>query len=99
MDKLRQEVLAFKVADGFTPKARMASVEMLTNGMNLLMNSPVLQQAYGTSLPAMYAHLMQLGGVRGLDEYSPERQAQLQQPNAGQPTPQPMVPPTGVLPQ
>jgi hypothetical protein len=74
MDELRKHVLSFRVADGYTPKAKMASTEMLTQGMNMLATSPILQQAYGASLPNMFAHLMQLGGVRGLDEYSPERQ-------------------------
>lgn len=72
MDELRREVLAFRVADGYSPKSKLASVEMLTQGMNMLMNSPILQQAYGKMLPAMFAHLMQLGGVKGLEEYSPE---------------------------
>lgn len=49
----------------------------------MLMNSPILQQAYGTMLPAMFAHMMQLGGVKGLEEYSPE----LQNQEPGAPTP------------
>lgn len=72
MDELRQQVLAFRLADGYTPKSKLASTEMLTQGMNLLMNSPFLQQAYGKMLPSMFAHLMQLGGVKGLEEYAPE---------------------------
>lgn len=76
INQLRQKVLAFRIADGYNPKAKLASTDMLTAGMQMLMNSPILQQAYGTSLPSMFAHLMQLGGVRGLDEYDPARQAQ-----------------------
>lgn len=72
LDELRKQVLSFRTADGYTPKSKLASVEMLTQGMTMLMNSPALQQAYGPSLPSMFAHMMQLGGVRGLEEYAPE---------------------------
>lgn len=70
--ELRNTVLSFRVADGYTPKAKMASTEMIAQGMTMIGNSPVLQQAYGAMLPSMFAHLMSLGGVRGLEEYSPE---------------------------
>lgn len=70
--ELRKQVLAFRIADGYTPKSKMASTEVLTNGFNMLMNSPILQQAYGTSLPAIFAHMMSLGGVRDFDQYNPE---------------------------
>ena len=76
MEELRKEVLSFKIADGYSPKSKMASTDMLVNGMTLLMNSPILQQSYGTMLPQMFAHMMQLGGVRGLEEYAPEKQPQ-----------------------
>jgi len=69
--ELRQHVLSFRVADGYNPKAKLASVDMITAGMNMIMNSPQLQQKYGSNLPGMFAHLMQLGGVRGLEEYDP----------------------------
>lgn len=68
--ELRKHVMAFRLADGHTPKAKMASTEMLMSGMNLIMNSPMLQQAYGPQLAEMFAHMMQLGGVRGLKEYA-----------------------------
>lgn len=74
--ELRRHVLAFKLADGHTPKSKMAATDTLTAGMNMIMNSPMLQQSYGAQLPAIFAHLMQLGGVRGLEEYA-EPQAQL----------------------
>lgn len=70
--ELRRQVLSFKVADGYTPKSKLASIEMLQAGMQMLMTSPPLQQAYGNMLPAMFAHMMSLGGVKGLEEYSPE---------------------------
>lgn len=76
LDELRKQVLSFRTADGYSPKSKLASTEMLTQGMTLLMNSPALQQAYGSSLASMFAHMMQLGGVRGLEEYAPEIQPQ-----------------------
>lgn len=76
IDELRKQVLSFRVADGYTPKSKLASTEMITQGLTVIMNSPALQQAYGTSLPSLFAHMMQLGGVRGLEEYAPEHQAQ-----------------------
>lgn len=72
IDELRANVLSFRVADGYSPKSKMASVEMLTAGMNMMMNSPALQQAYGSMLPNIFAHMMQLGGVRDMEQYSPE---------------------------
>lgn len=74
--ELRKQVLSFRVADGYTPKSKMASTDMLANGLTTIGNSQVLQQAYGASLPAMFAHLMSLGGVRGLEEYNPQAPAQ-----------------------
>jgi hypothetical protein len=68
---LRKQVLAFKVADGYTPKSKLASLDMLTTGLQMISTSPILQQAYGASLPGIFAHMMQLGGVRGLEEYDP----------------------------
>jgi len=79
--ELRSVVLSFRIADGYTPKSKIASVEMLTNGMNMIMNSPMLQQAYGDKITQMFAHLMQLGGVRGLEEYSPKQPDAVAPPN------------------
>jgi hypothetical protein len=75
LEKLRQQVLAFRIADGYTPKSKLASAEMLTQGLQMISTSPILQQVYGNRLPAMFAHMMQLGGVRGLEEYDPAYQA------------------------
>ena len=94
MDELRKEVLSFKMADGYSPKSKLASTEMLVNGMTMLMNSPILQQSYGAMLPQMFAHMMQLGGVRGLEEYAPEKQVQAApQPGMAQPGMAPMAAP------
>jgi hypothetical protein len=73
IDALRKEVLSFRVADGYTPKSKLAGTEILMSGMNMIMNSPMLQQAYGSSLPALFAHIMQLGGARDFDQYTPQQ--------------------------
>lgn len=70
--ELRGQALSFKIADGYTPKSKMASTEFLQAGIQMISNSPILQQAYGSSLPNMFAHLMSLGGVKGLEEYNPQ---------------------------
>lgn len=62
--------MQFEVADGYTPKSKMASSEMLMGMINLIGTSPVLQQVYGTQLPAMVAHLASIGGLRGFDQYA-----------------------------
>lgn len=76
--KLREQVLAFKIADGVTPKSKLASTDAITGLMTLISTSPILQQSYGPMLPAMVAHLAQLQGVRGLEEYDPRFTAQPQ---------------------
>jgi len=87
--ELRRTVLSFRLADGYSPKSKLASTDAIAQGIQMLSQSPILQQAYGTSLPAMFAHLMQLMGVKGLEEYSP-----LPQP-VSQPVSQPAIPPIG----
>lgn len=77
---LRAKVLKFRLADGYTPKSKMASADIIMQLMQLIMQAPALQQSYGASLPAMVAHLAQLGGVRGLEEYNPPPQQQQQLP-------------------
>lgn len=97
INALRQKVLAFRVADGYTPKSKLASTDSIIQAMQNITQSPILQQFYGPMLPQMFGHLMQLLGVRGFEEYSPNAQqasqnalvaAQLQQgvnPNTGLP--------------
>lgn len=92
IDELRQQVLSFRVADGYTPKSKLASTEMLTQGLTIIMQSPVLQSAYGAMLPNMFAHMMSLGGVKGLEEYSPQQEQTM-------PQGQPEGPPVGAAPQ
>ena len=74
--QMRKKALKFRIADGYTPKSKLASTDMITQLMQLIMQAPILQQAYGAGLPNMVAHLAQLGGIRGLDEYNPQPQAQ-----------------------
>lgn len=83
IDELRNQVLSFRIADGYSPKSKIASVEMLTGGMNMIMNSPQLQQQFATMLPNIFLHMMQLGGVRDMDQYSPDYQPQNAQQPAG----------------
>jgi hypothetical protein len=72
MNELRQQVLAFRLADGYTPKSKLAGTEAIQAGMQIIAQSQLLQQAYGQQLPGMFSHLMQLMGVRGLEEYTPQ---------------------------
>lgn len=101
IDELRREVLSFRLADGFTPKSKLASTEVLTMAFNLIAQSPILQQAYGSSLPNVFAHMMQLSGVRGFEEYNPQQQQQAaNNPNALQapdPAMQQQLPPEGAV--
>lgn len=98
--KLREQVLAFRIADGITPKAKLASTEAISGILTLISTSQLLQQAYGPMLPGMVAHLAQLQGVRGLEEYDP-RFAQPAAPQGlaanGLQAP-PMAPPMGAPP-
>jgi len=82
--ELRARVLSFRVADGYTPKSKLASTEALSTGMQMLSQSQPLQMAYGPMLPGMFSHLMQLMGVRGLEEYTPQAAQAPQQPQQPQ---------------
>lgn len=68
---LRDKVLSFRVADGYTPKSKLASTESIVQLMQMIGQSQILQASYGPMLPGMFAHLAQLMGVRGLEEYTP----------------------------
>lgn len=83
LSELRDKVLSFKVADGYTPKSKMAGTDSLASLMQMLTQSQPLQQAYGQMLPSMFAHLASLMGVKGLEEYSPPPQQA--QPTQAQP--------------
>lgn len=72
MAALRERVLAFRIADGYTPKSKLAGTEAIGAAMLMISQSQILQQAYGVMLPGMFSHLMHLQGVRGLEEYTPQ---------------------------
>jgi len=74
VSEMRQKVLSFRVADGYTPKSKLASTEAIINLTQMISQSPILQQAYGMMLPNIVAHLAQLMGVRGMEEYNPQVQ-------------------------
>jgi len=78
IEELRKTVLSFRVADGYTPKSKLAGTDSILQLMQLLGQSQQLQQAFGSMLPGMFTHLAQLTGVRGLEEYTPQPQ-QVQQ--------------------
>lgn len=73
--ELRQKVLAFRLADGYTPKSKLAGTDTLNVAMQMISQSPILQQSYGAMLPKIFSHLMQLQGIRGLEEYTPDASA------------------------
>lgn len=74
INELRKKVLSFRVADGYTPKSKLASTEALTNLSQMVMQSPALQQSMGPMLPQIFGHMAQLMGVRGMEEYIPNQQ-------------------------
>lgn len=71
--ELRKTVMSFKLADGFTPKSKLASTEAISSGLNMISTSPILQQTYGAAIARIFAHLMSLMGVKGLEEYTPQQ--------------------------
>lgn len=88
IDDLRKQVLAFKLADGYTPRSKMASSDMITLGLQTISQSSILQQAFGVMLPQMFAHMMSLGGVKGLEEYARPVEQAANIPNAIQTPPE-----------
>lgn len=109
--ELRAAHLTFKVADGFTPKAKLASTEAIATGMQMISNNPILQQQLAPTVVPMFLHLMTLMGIKGMNEYNPADPANqqamntglpgnnLQQPGAGGPNPPTQTPlPQGMPP-
>ena len=70
IEELKKLRLQFEIGDGYTPKSKLANTEFLTGIMQMIMNSPILGQMYGPQLPGMVAHMAQLGGLRGFEQYS-----------------------------
>ena len=42
--------------------------------MNMLQQSPILQQALGTSLPSMFLQFLSLSGLKGFEQFDPNYQ-------------------------
>jgi len=76
LETMRKIVNNFKLADGLLPADKIASTEILTGGIQLLSSSQVLQQTMGQMLPKMFLYLLSVGGVRGLEQFMPQVQAQ-----------------------
>lgn len=70
IEKLQQLNLQFEIGDGYTPKSKMANTDFLMAGMQMITQSQLLAQSFGAQLPAIFAHAMTLGGVRGFDGYA-----------------------------
>lgn len=83
LQAIREKISHFKLADGYTPAEKLASSDVLAQGMQMINQSPVLQQGLGPMLPQIWIHLMSLGGVTGLKQYMPK---QTGQSGTGQPT-------------
>ena len=69
--------LMFRIADGYTPKSKMASTDFLTTLLQNILSSPVLAQSpYVQYVPGMVAHIAQLAGVHNFSEYAPPEMTQ-----------------------
>jgi hypothetical protein len=73
LQALRQKVFSFRLADGYTPKSKLASTEFINGLIQAVTQSEILAASWGQALPSMFAHLAQLGGVRDLQQYIPEQ--------------------------
>jgi len=60
-------VLEFKIADGETPKSKLANTQQLQVAFQSLQQMPALSAGY--NMPDMFAHLMSLIGVKNLQQY------------------------------
>lgn len=72
LSKIKEKVLSFVVADGYTPKSKIASTDFLGKMLETLAQIPLLAQSWGAALPNMYVHLGRLGGIRGMEQYLPK---------------------------
>lgn len=86
IDELRKEVLAFRVADGYTPKSKLASTDFIVQLLQMILSNEFLLQKFGNMAPAMVIHIAQLQGVRGLEQYLPELPPPQQTNNQQPPT-------------
>jgi len=60
-------ILEFKIADGETPKSKLADSNQLQVAFQTLQQIPAISAGY--NMPDMFAHLMSLIGVRNLQQY------------------------------
>jgi hypothetical protein len=95
LDSIRKNIQAFQLADGFHPAEKLASTDVLSAGMQLMMNSPVLAAQLGPALPQIWAHLMSLGGVKGIDQYLPQAPTGAPATPSGLPAPATQAAPEG----
>jgi len=66
-------VIEFKIADGFTPKSKLADTQQLQLAFQTLQQVPGLAQGY--NMPDLFAHLMSLIGVKNLAQYQYDPQS------------------------
>jgi len=88
--EMQKQALQFRIADGYTPKSKLAGTDFLTTLLQGILTSPVMLQMYGSYVPGMITHLAQLAGVRNFDEYSPPPPQQQPPPPQQQQQQQPM---------
>jgi len=60
-------VIEFQVADGFTPKSKLADTQQLQIAFQALQQNPALSA--GFNMPDLFSHLMSLMGVKNLGQY------------------------------
>ena len=90
--QLRETIMEFKVADGFTPKSKIMSVEAATVAFQTIQAVPMLQQQF--DLVGVFTDLMSHMGYPGLEKHKLTPQQQQEQPpvidpNTGQPVGEP----------
>lgn len=73
IDALRNAMLTFQVADGFTPKSKLASTETIRELLMMITQAPLLMQMFGPMVPGMFVHLVQLLGVKDFKQYAPDQ--------------------------
>jgi hypothetical protein len=70
INTLRTVMYDFRIGDGYTPTSKLASTELIAAGLQMIQSSEILQQQFGASLPNLFAHMLSLGGVKGLENYA-----------------------------
>lgn len=78
LEEMRREVMNYALADGLLPADKIASTDIIREGMQMLSTSQPLQMQLGPMLAPMFLHFMSIGGVRGLEKYMPAQPAPTQ---------------------